>query len=99
MRVIKYNIDDFQGIKCMNDFYALIGISNELGTVIRSVAQIRMCYEDCDKLLQFILKNVPRSEKRNFIKWDIPYRVDWLDLSPKVDDRLPSGELQIDDKW
>lgn len=96
MKIIKYNIDDFKHIKCMHDFYVSLGISEDFNVTIKSVAQIRMCYADCDKLLQFILNNVPKSEKKFFRNWDVPYRIDWLNLSPKTDDRLPSGEVHID---
>lgn len=96
MKIIKYNIDDFKHIKCMHDFYKLLGILEDFDVLIKSVSQIRMCYTDCDKLLQYILNNVPKSKKKLLRYWDIPYRMDWLNLSPKIDDRLPSGEVHID---
>jgi len=96
VNIIKRNINDFSGIKNMLDFYRLLGIYDKLGHQIQSVSHIRMNDADCEKLKDFMINNIPRNKKK-LRYYTTGVILDWVNLSPKSDNNVPSNEIWIDE--
>lgn len=77
---ITYNIEDFENITNIMEFYDKINLTPMFGKEIKKVSQIKMNLENNEKLLSFFIKNRPKNKlKKN---WDISVQLDWVNYSP-----------------
>lgn len=100
MNIIKYKIDDFKRISCMDDFYKSLGIFNEIGKTIIEVGQIHMEQENCERLQEYIFESLCKNKKYRVYKEDklkCFAAMDWLQFSPVSDKNMPKDEIWIDE--
>jgi len=96
MRVIKYNISDFAGIKNLDDFYKQLELYDDLVADKYNVMDIYMEQENCEKLRDFMFNNFKkRRYKEQYIKSSIAMH--WVDLSPSSKLIVPKDEIWVDD--
>lgn len=97
MRIIKYKIEDFSGIKTLEDFYRQLGLYDDMIAKKLTVYDINMEQENCEKLQEYMFNNFKkkRTYKEQYIKSSIAMH--WLDLSPTSKLNPPKDEIWVDD--
>lgn len=98
-QIILYDIGDFNGISCMEDFYEKIGFTFK---TIKDVSNFSMNKTNCEKLLDFIKLNAKNDKKHKHLNalttraYNNACIVNWIGFSPRANDEIPANEIWVD---
>ena len=95
--VYKYNINDFNYITCVQDFFdEIYGLNEEMAEFDLDRYNVFMSRNSCNKLYDFMIRNINEAEVSK-TKWEILCSHDWVTNSPLTSKKeVPDNEVWLE---
>lgn len=98
MKIIKYDINDFKGIKNLDGFYKQLGLFDDLLAKKYNVMDVYMERENCEMLKDFMVANFNNKKTRLRPKYIASsVGMHWMNLSPSSILDVPKDEIWVDE--